>query len=54
MHNLEIIKRLNQEKQDRFEGKEVKSVAFDIAKKTASRLEFFRKQALKALKENEW
>jgi hypothetical protein len=43
MHSLSIIKRLNQEKQDQYEGKEVKSVKFDIVKKTKSRTEFFKK-----------
>jgi hypothetical protein len=51
MHSLEITKRLNQDAQDKFDGKEVTPVKFDLVKKTASRTEFFKK--LNEKKENE-
>jgi hypothetical protein len=45
MHDLKIIKRLNQDAQDKFDGKEVIPVKPNLAKKTASRKAFFEKRA---------
>jgi len=42
MHSLEITKRLNQDAQDKFDGKEVTPVKFDLVKKTAVGLNFLR------------
>jgi hypothetical protein len=53
MHSIEIIKRLNQDKQDKYEGKEVIEVKPDIQKKTESRRNFF-KALYEKLESNQW
>ena len=44
MHSLQIIKKLNQDAQDKFEGKEVIIIKPDLEKKTVSRTAWFEKK----------